>query len=140
VNGFLLDTNILSETRKKKPDANVQTWLESQPMHVQHLSVITLGELLQGAHRARSSELRANLQGWLERIEQRFEGRLLALDADVMRVWASITASAITRGLTPPLMDSLLAATAIHHDLIFVTRNTDDVQALGVRTLNPWLT
>ena len=140
MNGFLLDTNILSETRKKKPDANVQTWLESQPMYVQHLSVITLGELLQGAHRARSPELRANLQGWLERIEQRFEGRVLVLDADVMRVWASITANAITRGLTPPLMDSLLAATAIHHDLIFVTRNTDDVQALGVRTLNPWLT
>jgi toxin FitB len=140
VNGFLLDTNILSETRKKKPDANVQTWLESQPMLVQHLSVITLGELLQGAHRARSPELRTNLEGWLERIEQRFEDRMLALDADVMRVWASITANAITQGLTPPLMDSLLAATAIHHDLIFVTRNTDDVQALGVRTLNPWLT
>jgi toxin FitB len=136
--GYLLDTNVISETRKKKPDANVQRWLEGQAIYQQHISVITLGELLQGAHRAPTPEQESNLIAWIERTEGKFTGRILELDAPVMRLWASITAKAIKHGLTAPLMDSLLAATAIHHDLIFVTRNTDDVQALGGQTVNPW--
>jgi toxin FitB len=82
--------------------------------------------------------LEISISVWIERTERKFAGRILELDAPVMRLWASITASAIKRGLTAPLMDSLLAATAIQHDLIFVTRNTDDVSALGGQTVNPW--
>ena len=137
-NGYLLDTNVISETRKKLPNPNVQRWLEGKPIYQQHLSVITIGELLQGAHRAQTPEQETSISAWIERTERKFAGRILELDAPVMRLWANITASAIKRGLTAPLMDSLLAATAIQHDLVFVTRNTDDVQALGGRTVNPW--
>ena len=105
---------------------------------ISYLSVITIGELLQGAHRAQTPEQETSISAWIERTERKFAGRILELDAPVMCLWANITASAIKRGLTAPLMDSLLAATAIQHDLVFVTRNTDDVQALGGRTVNPW--
>jgi toxin FitB len=135
---YLLDTNVVSESRKKIPDANVQHWLESQSVSVQHISVISLGELLQGAKRAKTPEQRASLENWLTRLEQRFGERVLPLDSAVMQVWAEVTASAIQRGQTAPLMDSLIAATAIRHGLILVTRNAPDVKALGVKTLNPW--
>jgi toxin FitB len=135
---YLLDTNVVSESRKKIPDANVQHWLESQPVSIQHISVISLGELLQGAKRAKTPERRASLENWLERLEKRFGGRVLPLDSAVMKVWAEVTATAIQRGQTAPLMDSLIAATAIRHGLILVTRNTQDVKALDVKTLNPW--
>jgi toxin FitB len=135
---YLLDTNVVSESRKKIPDLNVQHWLESQPVAVQHISVISLGELLQGAKRAKTPEQRASLENWLERLETRFGERVLSLDSAVMQVWADVTATAINRGQTAPLMDSLIAATAIRHGLILVTRNTQDVKALGVKTFNPW--
>ncbi len=135
---YLLDTNVVSESRKKIPDANVQHWLESHPVSVQHISVISFGELLQGAKRAKTPEQRASLENWLERLERRFGGRVLPLDSAVMQVWADVTATAINRGQTAPLMDSLIAATAIRHGLILVTRNTQDVKALGVKVLNPW--
>ncbi len=135
---YLLDTNVVSESRKKIPDANVQHWLESQPVAVQHISVISLGELLQGAKRAKTSEQRANLENWLERLEKRFAERVLPLDSAVMQVWADVTTTAINRGQTVPLMDSLIAASAIRHGLILVTRNTQDVKALGVKIFNPW--
>jgi toxin FitB len=135
---YLLDTNVVSESRKKISDPNVQHWLESQPVAVQHISVISLGELLQGAKRAKTLEQRTSLENWLERLEKRFGERVLPLDSAVMQVWADVTAIAINRGQTAPLMDSLIAATAIRHGLILVTRNTQDVKALGVKVLNPW--
>jgi toxin FitB len=135
---YLLDTNVVSESRKKIPDLNVQHWLESQPVSIQHISVISLGELLQGAKRAKTPEQRTSLENWLERLEKRFGGRVLPLDSAVMQIWADVTATAINRGQTAPLMDSLIAATAIRHGLILVTRNTQDVKALGVKVLNPW--
>jgi toxin FitB len=135
---YLLDTNVVSETRKKIPDPNVQAWLERQPVTVQHISVISLGELHQGAQRAKTPEQRLSLEQWLERLEKRFGERVLPLDSATMRIWAEVTATAIQRGQTAPLMDSLIAATAIRYGLILVTRNTQDVKALGVKVVNPW--
>ena len=135
---YLLDTNVISEVRKKIPDAKVQHWLTSEPSIVQHISVISFGELHQGANRVKTLGQRAKLEVWLEKLEQRFASRILPLDNAVMRVWAEVTAKALDRGLPPPLMDSLIAATAIHHGLILVTRNTRDVKALGVKVFNPW--
>ena len=135
---YLLDTNVISEVRKKIPDEGVQNWLENQPSIVQHISVISFGELHQGAQRAKTPEQRAKLENWLEKLEQRFVSRILPLDNAVMRVWAEVTAKALDRGLPPPLMDSLIAATAIYYDLILVTRNTRDVKTLGVKVFNPW--
>ena len=137
---YLLDTNVISEARKKQPDANVQAWLSRQPLYTQHISAITFGELLQGAKRARTKTQRTDLLAWIERLEQRFDRRVLPIDAAVMRTWSEVTARAIQTGQTTPLLDSLIAATALTHHLTLVTRNTDDVQALGVKVLNPWLT
>ena len=135
---YLLDTNVISEVRKKIPDEGVKNWLENQPSIVQHISVISLGELHQGANRVKPLEQRAKLENWLEKLEQRFVSRILPLDNAVMRVWAEVTSNAMSQGQTPPHMDSLIAATAIHHGLILVTRNTRDVKALGVKVFNPW--
>jgi toxin FitB len=135
---YLLDTNILSETRKKRPEPRVQAWLERQPMYAMYISVITLGELQQGAWRAPTVAMQHNLLQWVERRREQFLDRVLPLDEAVMQRWAEITAKAMRQGFTPPLFDSLIAATALEHQLVLVTRNTADFQALGVKTINPW--
>jgi toxin FitB len=134
---YLLDTNVISEIRKKRPEPLVRLFLEQHPMYEMYLSVITLGELKQGALRAPLS-LQADLNQWIERQRIKFDNRVLPLDETVMDVWASITAKAILAGSTPPLLDSLIAATALYHALIVVTRNVDDFCTLGVKTINPW--
>ena len=136
---YLLDTNVVSEVIKPRPAPQVVAWFASQPHASTYLSVLTLGELEQGIIRSPNPQRAERLRRWVEEeLLPRFHTRLLLVDAPIMKTWGRITGQALQRGQPVGYVDSLLAATAITHDLILVTRNVRDVQAFPVQVLNPW--
>jgi toxin FitB len=140
MSGFLLDTNVLSELIKSKPDAKVVQWIEGTDESVLFLSVLTLGEIRNGIARLRSGSRRGRLETWLQvDLRGRFQDRILPINEAIADRWGAISAAAAAQGKPLPVIDGLLAATALHHDLMLVTRNGSDVAATGVSILNPWL-
>lgn len=134
---FLLDTNVLSETRKKKADAGLISFLQSAEASSLFISVLTIGELRKGiiAKKLRDPDPNAGnrLAAWVEGLEVSFADRILGIDAATARLWGDWS------GQRPrPVVDTLLAATAVLHDLTFVTRNLRDVRGIPVKLLNPW--
>jgi toxin FitB len=138
--GFLLDTNVVSELMKPRPDAGVAAWIDGTPEDMLHLSVLTIGEVRKGIDLlADDDPKRAALQSWLSRdVRIRFAARLLVFDIGVAERWGQIEALARKQRVTLPTIDAQLAATALHHNLTFVTRNTVDVALTGVPVFNPW--
>ncbi len=134
--GWLVDTNVISELRRRDPDANVRAWFAQRPATELYLSVLTLGEIRKGVEALTDSGRRTVLREWLEReLPVFFADRLLPIDAGVAHQWGQLLAKA---GRSLPAIDSLLAATALHHNLVLVTRNLKDVAGLPVKVLNPW--
>ncbi len=134
--GYLLDTNVASETRKgRRTDVNVSQWLESVVDADLFLSVLVIGEIRKGIELARPNDpVKARaLEGWLAGLEARFGERVLPITPVVADQWGRL-------GAIRPLstVDGLLAATAMVHDLTLVTRNVADVAHTGVRLLNPF--
>ena len=138
--GFLLDTNVVSELIRPRSDPRVVAWVDATPESLLHLSVITLGEIRKGIDLLPdASPRRGALLSWLEQdLRIRFEGRLLSFDDGVAERWGQIEAVARKRGMTLPTVDAQLAATAVHHGLTFVTRNTEHIGPAGVPVFNPW--
>ncbi|MGH7467642.1 MAG: type II toxin-antitoxin system VapC family toxin [Longimicrobiales bacterium] len=138
--GFLLDTNVVSELMKRRPNRGVIRWIEGTAEDLLHLSVITLGEVRKGIDLlAEDDPKRAALLNWLEdQVRSRFAGRLLSFDEGVADRWGQIEATTRKRRLNLPTIDAQLAATALHHNLTFVTRNVADVAAVSVPVFNPW--
>jgi hypothetical protein len=133
--GYLLDTNVLSETRKKNPEAGVIAFLTSAEPSELYLSVLTLGEFRKGAvaKRREDPEAAAKLSAWVEGLETSYADRILDVDAVIARMWGEWS------GERPrSVIDTLLAATAVVRELTLVTRNVRDVADLPVKTLNPW--
>jgi len=132
----LVDTNVLSELRRRTPDPAVARWFADRPAGTLDLSVLTLGALRKGVERLADPARRLALLDWLETdLPAFFAGRVLAVDAAVADRWGHLQARA---GRPLPAVDSLLAATALHHGLILVTRNVRDVGHLGAQVANPW--
>jgi predicted nucleic acid-binding protein len=134
---FLFDTNLLSETRKPKPDPGVIAFLQSAELSSNFISVLTLGELRKGVAAKKLKDpnpAAANqLAAWVEGLELSFADRILGIDAATARLWGEWS------GQRPrPVVDTLLAATAVLHDLTLVTRNLRDVRGIPVKLLNPW--
>lgn len=139
MSGFLLDTNVISELLKPRPEPRVTSWVEATDESVLYLSVLTLGEIRQGIAALPQSRRRANLEAWLETdLRSRFHGRILVVDHDVADRWGLLTGQAQRKGLVVPVIDGLLAATALHHNLTFVTRDTSGIADTGVAIFNPW--
>ena len=136
---WLLDTCAVSEYAKKSPAPKVIAWLDEQDEASLFISVITLGEIEKGILKLRRAEPRRSqkLTAWLGKVEQRFAGRVLPLDAAALHVWAQVTASAELAGQPLPVMDGLLIATAQCHGLTVVTRNVQDFAQYPL-VLNPW--
>ncbi len=133
---YLIDTNVLSELRRKQPDAGVLTWVQARPRQSLYLSVLSLGEIRKGIERVADTVFRQVLTDWLETdLPNYFVGRLLNVDARVADRWGRIQAAA---GRTLPAIDGLLAATALQHDLTLVTRNTRDFEGLNLQLVDPW--
>ena len=133
--GYLLDTNVISETRKARADAGVMAFLTAADEASLFVSVLTLGELRKGVEVKRRSDPDAagRLGAWVDGIETTFTDRVLSVDAPAARLWGELSTQ---RSL--PVIDSLIAATALTHGLTLVTRNTRDVASTGVPLLDPW--
>ena len=134
---FLLDTNIISEVRKgRRSDPNVSNWYAGLIESQLFISSLTIGEIRRGielARRRRDVDQAEALETWLQTVIQRFSGRILTVDTEEADTWGQISA------IRPvPVVDGLLAATAMAHDMTLVTRNVSDVEGLGVRVLDPF--
>lgn len=141
MSGFLLDTNVISELVKPRPEPGVTTWVDSIDESLLYLSVLTLGEIRKGVALLQDASRRVTLEAWLDiDLTLRFAHRILPIDRAVADRWGRIAASASIAKSALPVIDGLLAATAVHHDLTLVTRNTRDVAATGVPAFNPWAT
>jgi predicted nucleic acid-binding protein len=134
---YLIDTNVLSELRRRDAHPNVVGWMQARPRQSLYLSVLSLGEIRKGIEGVQDAAFRQTLTDWLEvELRHYFVGRLLDIDGTVADRWGRVQASA---GRTLPVIDGLLAATALQHDLSLVTRNTKDFAGLGITLINPWL-
>ncbi|PJK14122.1 VapC toxin family PIN domain ribonuclease [Lysobacteraceae bacterium NML07-0707] len=134
---YLIDTNVLSELRKRQADANLVAWVQARPRESLYLSVLSLGEIRKGIEGVADAAFRQTLTDWLEvELPKYFLGRVLGVDAQVADRWGRLQARA---GRTLPVVDAMLAATALQHDLTLVTRNVKDFEGLGVTLINPWL-
>ena len=138
--GFLLDTNVVSELMKRRPSRLVAEWIEATREDFLYLSVITIGEIRKGIDVLDDDEpRRAALQSWLDRdVRVRFADRLITFDVAVAERWGHLEAQAKKQRIALPTIDAQLAATALHHGLTFVTRNTADIRPTGVPVFNPW--
>ena len=133
---YLIDTNVISELRRPSPDTGVVQWFSQRPASSLFLSVLTLGEIRKGVEKLKDKHQQIELIDWLENdLVIFFSGRILSIDSAVADRWGRLVAGA---GRTVSAIDSLLAATAVEHDLILVTRNIKDLEGLAVTTYNPW--
>jgi toxin FitB len=133
---YLLDTNILSETRKRQPAAGVTNWIATTPPEWLHVSVLTLGEIERGITRIRGRgdhEQAASLERWLREVESGFADRILPVTLPVASAWGRQQ-----HEQPVPVIDGLIAATARVNGLTVVTRNVKDFERSGVEALNPF--
>ncbi len=132
---YLLDTNVVSETRRRRRSPAVVAWLESVRRADVFISVLVFGEVRHGIERlrARDPAQAAGLETWLATLEERYGKRAIPVDRDVAEAWGSMDPAR-----RPPIIDGLMAATAQVHGLVLVTRNVTDVARTGVPFLNPW--
>ena len=134
---YLIDTNVLSELRRKTPSAGVAAWISQRPPATLYISVLTLGEIRKGIDALADRARKIKLIDWLEtELPAFFTGRILPVDAQVADRWGRMLAAA---GRPLPAIDRLLAATALAHDLILVTRNVKDYAGLGLQIIDPWM-
>ncbi len=138
VGGYLLDTCVVSETGKPRPDANVEHWLRHLPAHRIWTSVLVLGELQHGIALLEESPRRRALVAWLGRQRACFGERCLGIDEAGARAWGDLYAARQRQGRPLPVIDGLLAATAIVRGLALVTRNVTDFADCGLNLVNPW--
>ena len=139
MNGYLADTNVVSELVKPKPEPKVVAWIDRVDEEAVFLSVLTLAEIRRGILRMSAGARRTRLERWLEtELPKRFAGRVLDINAEIADRWAYLTELSNAAGRPLPITDGLLAATAFKHGLVLVTRNTTDVLVTGVSVLNPW--
>ena len=136
---FLLDTNVVSEWVKPNPDAKLVKWLaQAKEDHV-FISVITLAELRRGTARIAQGRRRSQLETWLQNdLPQRFNGRILTIDAAVADAWGELVAERDLIGRPIAAMDAFIAAITRVHDLTLVTRNVADFSPSLKKILNPW--
>lgn len=139
MNGYLLDTNVISELIRQIPDRRVVEWTDSVDESLLFLSVLTFGEVRKGISALPAGERRARLEKWLHvELATRFANRIVLIDLAIAEVWGRLAALAAVRGQPMPVIDGLLAATSLRHELVFVTRDTKHAEFAGVATLNPW--
>lgn len=136
---FLLDTNVVSETIKPKPEPRVVDWLETQMPADLFLAAQTIGELVRGARKVKEVARRERFESWIEQdLAQQFEGRVLPFDGPTAALWGRLMGDGDCAGRTPAAADAQIAAVAIHHQLTLITRNVKDFEHFDLKMLNPW--
>lgn len=138
--GWLLDTNILSELRRPKPERKVLAFVAAQPLDLLYVSSATLAEIRFGIEILAVASRRAELNDWLaHQVRPMFERRVLEITEDIMFKWRLLVEEGRKAGHTFPQPDLIIAATALHHGLTIVTRDVSDYERARVPVLNPWL-
>lgn len=136
---YLLDTNVISEPLKLRPDSSVLGWLATADEDCLFLSVITIAEIRKGIEEIGAGRRRDSLTAWLyDELAVRFEDRILDVNLAIASVWGKIMARSEELGTNLGAIDGFFAATAEAYDLTLVTRNTKDFAKLGLMLLNPW--
>ena len=140
MNGFLVDTNVISEILRRAPDANVATWAQRQAKPRLFLSVVSMGELRKGVTILPPSARRAELEKSIEaQVPVWFHSRILSVTQAIAERWGELDGKRHLAGRPLSAPDGMIAATALQHDLTLVTRNVKDFAGLGIALLNPWL-
>ena len=134
---YLIDTNVISEMSRSTPHKAVENWIAGIPESGLFLSVVSIGELIYGINKLTDKTRKVKLSAWLDKvIHEGFEGRVLDIDVEVMRVWGEMYAKLMR---TLPVQDTLIAATAITNNLTIATRNIRDFKDItGLSVFNPW--
>jgi len=136
---YLLDTCVISEAIKPKPNRNVVSWLKNQDETSLYLSVLTFGEIEKGIEKSVDGRRKNKLRLWVEEdLKQRFEGRILPIDMEVASKWGEIQGKSEAVGKPLPSIDGLIAVTGLVNNCIVVTRNISDMQQSSVELHNPW--
>ena len=136
---YILDTCVLSEFYRRNPSQSVIAWSRSVDFNDLYLSSVTIGEVKTGIHRLKNGDpRRAKLVSWYKDTRKNFAGRILDFTDGIAQLWGEIVGEAMCGGRPRPLIDMQIAATAIKHDMILVTRNTKDMEGVGVELLNPF--
>jgi predicted nucleic acid-binding protein len=140
VSGFLVDTNVLSEfSRRGEPDPRVKSWVKAAAPGSLYASVLTLAEIRRGIEILPLSKRRTQLEHWLENeLLESFDTNVLPVTKAIADRWAVLSAGAQKRGTPLSIIDGLIAATALEHELTLVTRNARDFAGLLVIVLDPW--
>jgi toxin FitB len=133
--GYLLDTSIVAETRKTNPNPGIMEFIGRTDATLLYLSVLTIGELRRaiGARRASDAAAAQQLDDWVDGLETQFADRILPVDVAAARLWGDLSA-----GRNLPVIDTLIAATAMTRNLMLVTRKARDVETTGVALVDPW--
>ncbi len=136
---YLIDTCVIGEVIKPKPNVKVLSWLKRQKESRLYISVLTLGEISKGIEKVKNEKRKKELHLWLtDDLQERFRGRILPVNEQVAMTWGQIQGKAELRGKSMPAIDGLIAATALVFNMIIVTRNTSDMKESGVVLLDPW--
>lgn len=136
---YLLDTNVLSEVQRPRPDAQVLAWLDQVDEDRTFLSVASVAEIAKGVAQLEEGRRKSALQQWLDvDLGARFGNRLLAIDRETALAWGRLMAAAKREGRGLSVMDGWIAAVALRHELTLVTRNTRDFGGIAIELLDPW--
>jgi len=133
---FLLDTNVLAELIRPKPNQGLLSWMTQNELS-SGISTLVLGELVKGAHSLPPGKRRQDLLCWIEGLEEQFDGRIVDVSKNILFRWGELSGTHRRKGNPLPVIDALMAATAIEHELILVTRNQTDFPK-SVKVLSPW--
>ncbi len=137
--GWLLDTNVLSELRRPRPAQRVLAFVAAQPLELLYVSAVTFAEIRFGIERVADANRRAELGEWLaHKLRPMFDGRVLAVSEDIMFKWRLLVEEGRKAGHTFSQPDLIIAATALHHGLTMVSRDTADYAKTRVPLFNPW--
>jgi predicted nucleic acid-binding protein len=140
VTGWLLDTNVLSELRRPKPEPKVLAFVASQQLDLLYVSAASLAEIRFGIELVADANRRPELNDWLaHRVRPMFEQRVLPITEDIMFKWRLLVEDGRKAGHTFSQPDLIIAATALHHGLTVVTRDVSDYQKARAPVLIPWL-
>lgn len=138
--GWLLDTNVLSELRRPRPDRNVVAFVTGRPLQELFVSTVTLAEIRFGIEIVADPLRRAELSQWLEgRVRPMFDGRILELDEEILLKWRLLVEDGRKTGHTFSQPDLMIAATALHHGLTVLTRDQREFATAGTLVQDPWI-
>ena len=140
MNGYLVDTNVISDILRRAPDANVAAWAQRQAKHMLFLSVVSMGELRKGVTILPPSARRSELENSIAaQVPIWFHGRILPVTEAIAERWGELDGKRQLAGRPLNAPDGMIAATALEHDLTLVTRNVKDFTDLEITVINPWL-